>query len=120
MEIVSYVVDGALEHQDSRGETSVIRPGVVQRMTAGTGIRHSEYNASKTEPVRFLQIWIIPERAGLAPGCPDTERRGRLRLIGSRDARDGSVRIQQDVDLYAMLLDRDDRVSHAVRPGRVS
>ena len=73
-----------------------------------------------SEPVHFLQIWIIPERAGLAPGCPDTERRGRLRLIGSRDARDGSVRIQQDVDLYAMLLDRDDRVSHAVRPGRVS
>jgi quercetin 2,3-dioxygenase len=101
----------------------VIRPGDVQRMTAGTGIRHSEYNPSKTEPVRFLQIWVIPEQTGLAPGYeqksfPEAERRGRLRLIGSRDARDGSLRIQQDVDLYAMLLDKDEQTSHAVRPGR--
>ena len=123
MEIVSYVVDGALAHRDSLGETSVIRPGDVQRMTAGTGIRHSEFNASKTEPVRFLQIWIIPEQAGQAPSYeqkafPDAERRGRLRLIGSRDAREGSLQIQQDVDLYATLLDETEQVLHAVRPGR--
>ena len=125
MEIVSYVVDGALEHRDSLGETSVIRPGDVQRMTAGTGVRHSEYNASKTEAVRFLQIWIIPEQTGLEPGYeqksfPEAERQGRLRLIGSRDAREGSVKIQQDVDLYATLLDKDEKVLHAVRPGRAA
>jgi len=109
MEIISYVLDGALEHKDSLGTGSVIRPGEVQRMTAGTGIRHSEYNPSKTDPVHFLQIWILPEREGLAPGyeqkmIPDADRRGRLRLIGSRDGRDGSVTIHQDVDLYAGLF----------------
>ena len=123
MEIVSYVVDGALEHRDSLGETSVIRPGDVQRMTAGTGVRHSEYNPSRTEPVRFLQIWIIPEQTGLEPGYeqksfPEAERQGRLRLIGSRDAREGSVRIRQDVDLCGVLLDETGQVVHTVRPGR--
>jgi redox-sensitive bicupin YhaK (pirin superfamily) len=125
MEIVSYVVDGALEHRDSLGKISVIRPGDVQRMTAGTGIRHSEYNPSNTEPVRFLQIWIVPEELGLAPGYeqktfPAAERAGRLRLVASRDGRDGSLRIHRDVDLYATLLDKNEQASHAVRPGRTA
>jgi len=123
MEIISYVLEGALEHKDSLGTGSVIRPGDVQRMSAGSGIRHSEFNASKTEPVHFLQIWIIPERKGIAPGYeqkafPDSEKRGRLRLIGSRDGRDGSVTIHQDVDLYATLLGAGDAVEHAIAPGR--
>jgi quercetin 2,3-dioxygenase len=123
MEIVSYVLQGAVEHKDSLGETSIIRPGDVQRMSAGTGIRHSEYNASAAEPVRFLQIWIIPDRSGMTPSYeqktfPEAERRGRLRLIGSRDAREGSVRIQQDVDLFATLLERGERISHTLRAGR--
>ena len=106
MEIVTYVLDGALEHKDSLGTGSVIRPGDVQRMSAGTGIRHSEFNASKTEPVHFLQIWILPEREGLAPSYEQkafdaADKRGKLRLVGSRDGRDGSVTIHQDVDLYA-------------------
>ncbi|HYD69953.1 pirin family protein [Azospirillum sp.] len=123
MEIVSYVLDGALEHKDSLGTGSVIRPGDVQRMSAGTGIRHSEYNASQEESVHFLQIWILPERPGLAPGYEqkafaDTEKHGRLRLVGSRDGRDGSVTIHQDVDLYATLLDGDESAAFDLRPGR--
>src|SRR5919206_2650347 len=110
MEIISYVLEGALEHKDSIGTGSVIRPGDVQRMSAGTGIVHSEFNASRSEPVHFLQIWIIPERAGLAPGYeqktfPVEERRNRLRLVASRDGRDGSLTVHQDVGLYASLLD---------------
>ena len=108
MEIISYVLDGALAHRDSTGTSSVIRPGDVQRMSAGTGVRHSEYNASETEPVHFLQIWIIPERQGLKPSYeqkyfPAAEKRGKLRLVGSQDGRDGSVTIHQDVDLYFPL-----------------
>jgi len=123
MEIISYVLEGALEHKDSLGTGSVIRPGDVQRMSAGTGIRHSEFNASKTESVHFLQIWIIPERKGIAPGYEqkafdDAEKRGQLRLIGSRDGRDGSVTIHQDVDLYATLLARGEAVEHTVAAGR--
>ncbi len=123
MEIISYVLEGALEHKDSIGTGSVIRPGDLQRMSAGTGIRHSEYNASKTDPVHFLQIWIVPEKEGLKPGYEqksfsDTEKRGRLRLIGSRDGRDGSVTIHQNVDLYATLLSMDESVSHDLRAGR--
>lgn len=123
MEIISYVLEGALEHKDSLGTGSVIRPGDVQRMSAGSGIRHSEFNASKTDPVHFLQIWIIPEKKGIAPGYeqkafPDAEKRGRLRLIGSRDGRDGSVAIRQDVDLYATLLVNGDEVEHTIGPGR--
>ncbi len=123
MEIISYVIDGALEHKDSLGTGSVIRPGEVQRMTAGTGVRHSEYNASDTEPVHFLQIWILPERNGLAPGYEqkafgDTEKRGRLRLVGSRDGREDSVTIHQDVDLYAALLNAGDAVHHLLGDGR--
>ncbi|HEY0837679.1 MAG TPA: pirin family protein [Azospirillum sp.] len=123
MEIVSYVLEGALEHKDSLGTGSVIRPGEVQRMSAGTGIRHSEYNASQEAPAHFLQIWILPERRGLAPGYEqkafaDTGKRGRLRLVGSRDGRDGSVTIHQDVDLHAALLDGEERADFALRPGR--
>jgi quercetin 2,3-dioxygenase len=123
MEIVSYVLEGAMAHKDSLGTGSVIRPGDVQRMSAGSGIRHSEFNASKTEPVHFLQIWIEPERKGLEPGYeqktfPAEDKRGKLRLVGSRDGRDGSVTIHQDVDLYATLLDDGGSVSHRIEPGR--
>lgn len=125
MEIVSYVLEGGLEHKDSLGTGSVVRPGDVQRMSAGTGVRHSEFNASKTDPVHFLQIWILPERKGLEPGYeqktfPAAEKRGKLRLVGSRDGRDGSVTIHQDVDLYATILGDGDKVSHELNPGRIA
>lgn len=123
MEIVSYVLEGALEHKDSIGTGSVIRPGEVQRMSAGRGIRHSEYNASQSDPAHFLQIWILPEAHGLAPSYEqraysDAEKRGALRLVGSRDGRDGSVTIHQDVDLYATLLNGDESASLTLRSGR--
>ena len=123
MEIVSYVLDGALEHRDSIGTGSVIRPGDVQRMSAGTGIRHSEFNHSKDEPVHFLQIWIEPERDGITPSYEQKtfstdEKRGKLRLVGSRDGRDGSVTIHQDVDLYASVLGNGESVAHALAAGR--
>ena len=123
MEIISYVLDGSLEHKDSMGNGSVIRPGDVQRMSAGTGVRHSEFNASDTDPVHFLQIWILPERKGLEPGYEQKhfaakDKRGRLRLVGSRDGRDGSVTIHQDADLYATLLGDGDTVSHELAEGR--
>ena len=123
MEIISYVLGGALEHRDDMGNGSVIHPGDVQRMSAGTGVRHSEYNASHTDPVHFLQIWILPETAGLDPGYeqksfPDEEKRGRLRLVGSRDGREGSVTIHRDVDLYAAQLGEGDSVGHTFPPGR--
>ncbi|HSO07915.1 MAG TPA: pirin family protein [Pelomicrobium sp.] len=123
MEIISYVLDGGLAHKDSMGNGSVIRPGDVQRMSAGTGVTHSEFNASERELVHFLQIWIVPERQGIAPGYeqkffgPD-DKRGRLRLIASRDGREGSVTIHQDASLYAALVDGDERVTHALAPGR--
>lgn len=125
MEIVSYVLSGALEHRDSLGNGSVIRPGDVQRMSAGTGIRHSEHNASRTEPVHFLQIWIQPQRRGIAPGYEQKafstqERRGRLALVASRDGRDGSLTIHQDVDLYATLLAPGDAVRHALAAPRAA
>jgi redox-sensitive bicupin YhaK (pirin superfamily) len=123
MEIVSYVLEGALAHRDSLGNGSVIRPGDVQRMSAGTGVSHSELNPSASEPVHFLQIWILPEREGLAPSYeqkhfPAQERTGRLRLVASHDGRDGSVRVHQDADLYAALLGTGESVAHALRPGR--
>jgi quercetin 2,3-dioxygenase len=123
MEIVSYVLEGALEHKDSLGTGSVIRPGDVQRMSAGTGVRHSEYNHSKSDPVHFLQIWILPANRGMPPSYeqksfPPGGRRGRLRLVGSHDARDGSVTIHQDVDLYLATLQPGDRVQHPLRPSR--
>ncbi|WP_422040044.1 pirin family protein [Roseibium sp.] len=123
MEIISYVVSGGLEHKDSLGTGSVIRPGDLQRMSAGTGVRHSEYNHSATEPVHFLQIWIVPEADGLTPSYEqkafaENERQDTLRLIGSRDGRDGSVVIHQDVDLYASLLTADKSVAFDIKPGR--
>ena len=123
MEIVTYVVEGALEHEDSLGTGSVIRPGEVQRMTAGTGVTHSEYNPSRTEPVHFLQIWILPERQGLAPGYeqrafPAAEMQGRLRLVAARDGRDGSVTVHQDVRLLAARLAPGEEIVHSLAPGR--
>jgi redox-sensitive bicupin YhaK (pirin superfamily) len=123
MEIISYVLEGALEHKDSLGTGSVIRPGDVQRMTAGTGVRHSEYNQSKSDLVHFLQIWILPERTGLQPGYeqkhfPDAEKHNALRLIASRQGRDGSVTIHQDVDVYAAVLDSGASVTHRLQPQR--
>ncbi|MGA7329622.1 MAG: pirin family protein [Rhodomicrobium sp.] len=123
MEIISYVLEGALEHKDSLGTGSVIRPGDVQRMSAGTGVRHSEFNASDKEPVHFLQIWIIPERKGLKPSYEQksfdaASKRGKLCLIGSRDGRNGSVTIHQDADLYSTLLEPGDSVSHVLAAGR--
>ncbi len=123
MEIISYVLDGALEHKDSLGTGSIIRPGDVQRMSAGTGVRHSEFNASDTDPVHFLQIWILPEEDGLEPSYEQRsfsreEKQGALRLVGSRDGRDGSVTIHQDVNLYSSLLGANDTVSLELGDGR--
>ncbi|MEM9370173.1 MAG: pirin family protein [Pseudomonadota bacterium] len=123
MEIISIVLDGALEHKDSMGKSAVIRPGDVQRMSAGTGVRHSEYNASETKPVHFLQIWVIPERDGLPPSYeqksfPMAERTGGLKLLGSRTGRDGSITIQRDVDLYGSNLSDGDSLSHMLGDGR--
>ncbi|APR84590.1 Pirin [Minicystis rosea] len=123
MEIVSYVLEGALEHKDSMGTGSVIRPGDVQRMTAGTGVLHSEFNHSKTDEVHFLQIWILPERARIEPSYEQknftTEsRRNTLKLIASNDGREGSVLVHQDVSIHAALLDPGATVSHAIAAGR--
>ena len=123
MEIVTYVLEGALAHKDTLGNSSVIKPGEVQRMSAGTGIRHSEYNGAPDERVHFLQIWILPERQGIAPGYeqrdfPADEKRGRWRLVASHDGREGSVTIHQDTDLYASLLREGETLSFALRPGR--
>jgi hypothetical protein len=123
MEIVSYVLEGALEHRDSIGTGSVIRPHEVQRMSAGRGVTHSEFNASEQDDVHFLQIWILPAERGLPPSYeqrpfPPDEKRGRLRLVGAPDGRDGAVTIHQDVAVYATLLDPGQRVEHRLRPGR--
>lgn len=123
MEIITYILDGALEHKDSLGTGSVIRPGDVQRMTAGTGIRHSEFNASATEPVHLLQVWIMPDRNGLTPSYEqklfsEAEKQGQLRLVASSGGRDGSVTIHQDADMYATRLDAGQSVRHVLRPGR--
>lgn len=123
MEIISYVLEGALEHKDSMGTGSVIRPGDVQRMSAGTGVRHSEYNASKSELVHFLQIWILPEANSIQPGYEQKhfepeELDGQLRIIASPDGRDGSVTVHQDVVLYAAKLDAAQNALHTIAPGR--
>jgi redox-sensitive bicupin YhaK (pirin superfamily) len=125
MEIISYVLDGQLQHRDSLGTGSIIRPGEVQRMTAGTGISHSEFNPSREELLHFLQIWILPARAGLEPGYeqkafPPKDRQGTLRLVASTDGRDGSVTVHQDVNLYATLLDDGERVHYAIPRGRAT
>src|SRR3954451_20049855 len=129
MEIITYVLEGKLEHKDSLGTGSVILPGDGQRMTAGrqrmtagSGIRHSEFNPSTTEPVHLLQIWIQPERAALTPSYeqksfPEAEKRGKLRLIASHDSSDGSVKINQDTKLYASLLKSGEEVSHELPDG---
>ncbi len=123
MEILSYVIDGALEHRDSMGHGSVIRPGELQLMRAGTGVTHSEYNPSATEPVHFLQIWIVPDAKGLAPtydqrAFPEASRRGRLYRIAGPAATGDAVHVHQDVSLYATLLAPGERVRHDLAPGR--
>jgi len=123
MEILTYVLEGALEHQDSTGNGSVIRPGEVQRMSAGTGISHSEYNHSQIEPVHFLQIWILPDRQDLRPSyeqrffAPE-ELRGQWRLIAARDSRGGAVTVHQDVDVLATQLESGEHVVYRLKPGR--
>jgi redox-sensitive bicupin YhaK (pirin superfamily) len=125
MEIISYVLDGTLAHKDSMGNGSSLRPGDVQRMSAGTGVRHSEYNHSADEPVHFLQIWIMPDVQDIDPGYEEkhfdaASKRGRLRLIASKDGREGSVLIHQDASLYAGILDGEDRLEHTLAPGRLA
>jgi redox-sensitive bicupin YhaK (pirin superfamily) len=124
MEIVTYVISGALEHKDSMGNSSVIRPGEVQRMSAGTAVSHSEYNHSDNELVHLLQIWILPEKKGLPASYEQKmyhpkEKIGQLRLVGSRDGRDGSVTIHQDVNLYASLLDGGDKIESEIKRDRL-
>ncbi len=116
MEIVTYVLEGALEHKDSMGNGSVIKPGDVQYMSAGTGVAHSEFNASKTEPVHLYQIWMLPEKQG--KNFRQAEKRGKLRLVASPDGRDGSVKIRQDNELYATLLGAGETVRHELKPAR--
>ena len=124
MEIISYVLEGGLAHKDSMGNGSVIKPGDVQRMSAGTGVRHSEFNASDKELVHFLQIWIEPSQRGIEPSYEekhfdDASKRGKLRLLASPDARDGSVRLHQDANLYAALVDGSESVSFEPTAGRL-
>jgi len=123
MEIVTYVLEGALEHRDSMGNGSVIKPGDVQYMSAGTGVRHSEFNASETEPAHLYQIWMFPEKQGLKPtydqkNFPETEKRGKLRLVASSDGRNGSVQIRQDNELYATLLGEGESVRNELKKDR--
>lgn len=123
MEIISYVLEGALAHKDSTGTQGVIRPGDVQRMSAGTGVFHSEFNASKTEPVHFLQIWIQPSKLGVAPGYEQKtfateDKQGRLRVVASPDAREGSVKIHADAVVYASVLAPGRLSRRELRPGR--
>lgn len=123
MEIVTYVIDGPLEHRDSLGTGTEIQRGDVQRMSAGMGIRHSEMNPSPTEPAHLLQIWLLPGRTGLRPSYeqrnfPDAEKRGRLRLVASGDGRDDSVTVHHDVDLFATVLTGREQVTHSLRVGQ--
>jgi redox-sensitive bicupin YhaK (pirin superfamily) len=125
MEIISYVISGGLRHKDSMGNGSVIRPGEVQVMSAGAGVRHSEYNDSASEPVHFLQIWLMPDEEGLAPryqqkAFADEEKAGKLRLVVSPDGRDGSLSVRVDAELYATRLEAGQSVTHALKPGRLA
>ncbi len=124
MEIVSYVLEGALAHQDSMGNGATITPGEVQRMSAGTGVRHSEYNHAAERETHFLQIWILPSRSGIAPGYEqkrfdDADKRGRLRLVAAPDGRDGAVTIHADAAIHAGLFDGDETATLALAPGRL-
>ena len=123
MEIITYVLEGALEHKDSIGTGSVIQPGEVQRMSAGTGIRHSEFNHSETEPVHFLQIWLLPEKEGLSPSYEQrnfspAKTPGKLHFVAARDGQEISVTVHQDVDLYAAVLKGGGRIFHTLKPQR--
>ncbi|MEO1427774.1 MAG: pirin family protein [Cyanobacteria bacterium J06632_19] len=123
MEIISYVLEGELEHKDSIGTGSIIRPGDVQRMSAGTGIAHSEFNASNTNGVHFLQIWILPEKKGIQPSYEQkhfsvAEKQGKLKLVASPDGRDNSVTIHQDANLYVAVLNNGDRLNHSTDKNR--
>ena len=123
MEIITYVLEGALAHKDSTGTSSVIRPGEVQRMSAGTGISHSEYNGSQTEPVHFLQIWIVPNETGLMPGYEQRafrfdENRGRWTLVASKEGRDDSVTVHQDVEVWAARFVAGQQAAFRLKPGR--
>ena len=123
MEIITYVLEGSLEHKDSIGTGSVIQPGEVQRMSAGTGILHSEFNHSQTQPVHFLQIWLLPEKKGLSPSYEQrnfspAKTPGKLHLVAARDGRENAVTVHQDVDLYAAVLKEGDRISHTLKPQR--
>jgi len=123
MEIITYVLAGALEHKDSLGNGSVIQPGEVQRMSAGTGILHSEFNHSKTDAVHLLQIWLLPEKSGLAPSYEQhdfslNKTPGKLLLVAAQDGRDGAVTVHQDVNLYAVVLAPNQGVSYALNPQR--
>jgi redox-sensitive bicupin YhaK (pirin superfamily) len=125
MEIISYVLDGALEHKDDMGNNSVLRFGDVQRMSAGSGVVHSEFNHSKTEPVHFLQIWIKPNATGGAPGYEEKNfsvdaKQGRLRLIASADGRDGSVSLRQDASIFASIMKGDDEIAYPLSNGRMA
>lgn len=123
MEIISYVLEGALEHRDSLGTGSTIRPGELQRMSAGTGVTHSEFNPSRDSSVHFLQIWILPKTRGISPSYeqknfPASEREGRLRLVASHDGREGSITVHQDVNMYAALLSPEQKLQYEVASGR--
>src|SRR4028118_36335 len=123
MEIITYVLEGSLENKDSIGTGSVIQPGEVQRMSAGKGIRHSEFNHSKTESVHFLQIWLLPDTKDLPPSYEQrnfspAKNPGKLHLVAARNGREGAVTVHQDVDLYAAVLEPGDRISHTLQPQR--
>jgi quercetin 2,3-dioxygenase len=123
MEIVSYVLDGALEHKDSMGNGSVLHAGDFQRITAGTGVEHSEFNPSATQPVHFYQIWLLPDKRGLNPSYEERsfstrEKHNRLRLVASRDGRDGSLTVHQDADVFLSTMEAGVSVSHQLKPGR--
>ncbi len=121
MEILSYVLEGTLAHKDSAGTSSLIRAGEVQRMSAGTGIRHSEYNPSKTSRVHFLQVWILPDQRGIEPSYEQRvfsreEKRSRWRIVAAKDGRDGAVTVHQDMELYIALLDPGDKLTYELQP----